>query len=39
VWWEKEGNGVNPQAVIPLELDPIAGGAVWNDTKVTVTKA
>ena len=39
VWWGKEGNGVNPQAVIPMELDPIAGGAVWNDTKVTVTKA
>jgi anaerobic selenocysteine-containing dehydrogenase len=38
VWWGKEGNGVNPQAVIPMELDPIAGGAVWNDTKVTVTK-
>jgi len=39
VWWEKEGNGVNPQALIPLELDPIAGGALWNDTQVTVTKA
>jgi anaerobic selenocysteine-containing dehydrogenase len=39
VWWEKEGNGVNPHGVIPLELDPIAGGQAWNDTKVTVTKA
>ncbi|MBP1719306.1 MAG: molybdenum enzyme related to thiosulfate reductase and polysulfide reductase, large subunit, partial [Deltaproteobacteria bacterium] len=39
VWWEKEGNGVNPQAVIPLEVDPIAGGAVWNDTKITISKA
>lgn len=39
VWWGKEGNGVNPQAVIPLELDPISGGAVWNDTKITITKA
>jgi len=39
VWWEKEGNGVNPQVLIPMELDPIAGGAAWNDTKVTVTKA
>ena len=39
VWWEKEGNGVNPQTVIPMELDPIAGGVAWNDTRVTVTKA
>ncbi|MBP1715753.1 MAG: molybdenum enzyme related to thiosulfate reductase and polysulfide reductase, large subunit [Deltaproteobacteria bacterium] len=39
VWWEKEGNGVNPQAVIPLDLEPIAGGVAWNDTKITITKA
>ena len=39
VWWEKEGNGVNPLALIPMDLDPIAGGAAWNDTKVTITKA
>jgi anaerobic selenocysteine-containing dehydrogenase len=39
VWWEKEGNGVNPQTILPLELDPVGGGAVWNDTKITITKA
>ncbi len=39
VWWEKDGNGVNPLAIIPAELDPIAGGALWNDTKITITKA
>lgn len=38
VWWEKEGNGVNPLTLIPLELDPISGGAAWNDAKVTLTR-
>ncbi len=38
LWWEKEGNGVNPQKIIPLKFDPIAGGVGWNDTKVTLTK-
>jgi anaerobic selenocysteine-containing dehydrogenase len=39
VWWEKEGNGVNPLAVVPLDLDPVAGGPAWNDTRITITKA
>ena len=39
VWWENEGNGVNPHGLIPLDPDPIAGEAAWNDTQVTVTKA
>lgn len=38
LWWEKEGNGVNPNKIIPLIFDPVAGGVGWNDTKVTLTK-
>jgi anaerobic selenocysteine-containing dehydrogenase len=38
LWWEQEGNGVNPHAVIPVQFDPAAGGAAWNDTVVTLTK-
>ena len=38
IWWEKEGNGVNPLVLLPMDLDPVAGGAAWNDTKVTITK-
>ena len=38
LWWEQEGNGVNPNAVIPAQFDPAAGGAAWNDTVVTLTK-
>ena len=39
VWWEKEGNGLSPNQVIPGESDPIGGGEAWNDTLVTVQKA
>jgi len=38
LWWENEGNGVNPNAVIPADLDPVASGVARNDTKVTLTK-
>ncbi|NWF93897.1 MAG: molybdopterin-dependent oxidoreductase [Syntrophaceae bacterium] len=38
VWWEKEGNGVSPNQVIPGESDPIGGGEAWNDTIVTISK-
>jgi thiosulfate reductase/polysulfide reductase chain A len=38
LWWEQEGNGVNPNAVIAAQFDPAAGGAAWNDTVVTLTK-
>jgi hypothetical protein len=38
LWWEHEGNGVNPNAVIPAQFDPAAGGVAWNDTVVTLTK-
>ena len=38
LWWEEQGNGVNPHEVIPARFDPAAGGAAWNDTVVTLTK-
>jgi thiosulfate reductase/polysulfide reductase chain A len=38
LWWEQEGNGVNPHTVITAQFDPAAGGAAWNDTVVTLTK-
>jgi len=39
LWWEKEGNGVNPNEIILADFDLVSGGVAWNDTKVTVTKA
>jgi len=39
VWWEKEGNGLSPNQVIPGDSDPIGGGEAWNDTLVTISKA
>jgi anaerobic selenocysteine-containing dehydrogenase len=38
LWWEREGNGVNPQAIIPLTVDSIGGGQAWMDTKVRLEK-
>jgi anaerobic selenocysteine-containing dehydrogenase len=38
LWWEHEGNGVNPNAVIQAQVDPAAGGVAWNDTVVTLSK-
>jgi anaerobic selenocysteine-containing dehydrogenase len=38
LWWSKEGNGGNPNAVIMADFDPVAGGLAWNDSKVTLTK-
>lgn len=38
IWWEKEGNGVHPNPIIPVSSDPIGGGQAWMDTVVTVTK-
>ena len=39
VWWEKEGNGISPNQVIPGDSDPIGGGEAWNDTLVIISKA
>jgi thiosulfate reductase/polysulfide reductase chain A len=38
LWWEEEGNGVHPNAVISAQFDPAAGGAAWNDTVVAIAK-
>jgi anaerobic selenocysteine-containing dehydrogenase len=38
LWWNEEGNGVNPCVVIRADFDPVAGGLAWNDTKITLTK-
>jgi anaerobic selenocysteine-containing dehydrogenase len=38
LWWEQEGNGANPNSVIPPHLDPFAGGTAWNDAVVTLVK-
>ncbi len=38
IWWEKEGNGVHPNPIIPAAPDPIGGGQAWMDTVVTITK-
>ncbi|HHT9126811.1 MAG TPA: molybdopterin-containing oxidoreductase family protein [Candidatus Brocadiia bacterium] len=38
IWWEKEGNGVNPAVITPPTVDPIGGGQGWMDTIVEVKK-
>jgi hypothetical protein len=38
IWWEKEGNGVHPNPIIPVASDPIGGGQAWMDTVVSITK-
>lgn len=38
LWWEKQGNGVNPNKVIAPDFDPVGRGEGWNDTKITLTK-
>ena len=39
VWWQKQGNGVNPNFLIPLSTDSQGNGQAWMDTKVSVKKA
>jgi len=39
VWWNHAGNGINVNALIPLQVDPIGMGQAWMDTKVSITKA
>lgn len=38
IWWEEEGNGVNPSIITPSAVDPIGGGQGWMDTIVEVKK-
>ena len=37
IWWKAEG--VNPNPIIPVSVDPIGGSQGWYDTVVTVSKA
>ncbi len=37
LWWRDAG--VNPNDIIPIDIDSKFGGQVWNDTVVKVTKA
>ncbi len=43
IWWDKraggEGNGFNPNSLIPINPSPIVGMQSWNDTVCTVKKA
>ena len=39
LWWEHAGNGINVNALIPLEVDPIGKGQAWMDTTVTISRA
>lgn len=39
VWWEKRGNGVHPNAVIPVIADPIGREQAWMGTVVSLAKA
>ncbi|MBI5182911.1 MAG: molybdopterin-dependent oxidoreductase [Nitrospinae bacterium] len=38
IWWEKQGNGVHPNPIIPIRSDMVGGGQAWMDTVVTVKK-
>lgn len=38
LWWDKKGNGVNPNEIIEERTDPIGGGQGSKDTKVRVEK-
>jgi len=38
VWWNKEGQGVNPNEIIERKTDPIGGGQGWKDTLVRIEK-
>ncbi|MCL4515813.1 MAG: molybdopterin-dependent oxidoreductase [Firmicutes bacterium] len=39
IWWEKHGNGVHLNSLIPVAADPVGGGQPYMDTVVTVTRA
>jgi len=39
VWWKDNGNGTNPNWIIPNDGDPIGGSQRWMDTVVKVEKA
>jgi thiosulfate reductase/polysulfide reductase chain A len=38
IWWNKEGNGVNPNEIIERKTDPFGGGQGLKDTLVRLKK-
>jgi anaerobic selenocysteine-containing dehydrogenase len=37
LWWRDKG--VNPNDIMPIEIDPETGAQIWNDTVVTLSRA
>jgi thiosulfate reductase/polysulfide reductase chain A len=38
LWWGKQGTGVHPNPIIPIQQDPIGEGQGWMDTVVKLEK-
>ena len=38
IWWDQEGNGVNPNELIAADFESAGAGIAWNDTKVILQK-
>jgi len=38
IWWGKNGNGMHPNPIIPIQQDPLGKGQGWMDTVVKVEK-
>lgn len=38
LWWGKQGSGVHPNPIIPIQQDPTGGGQGWMDTVVRIEK-
>ena len=38
IWWDKKGNGVNPNEIIERHKDPVSGGNGLKDTVVRIEK-
>jgi len=38
IWWEKEGNGVHINKIIPSSMDDVGAGQGWMDTVVKIRK-
>ncbi len=36
LWWEKQGNGENPNILVDWQVDPVGKGHAWKSTVVTV---
>jgi len=38
IWWDKKGNGTNPNEIIERRVDPMGGGFGLKDTRVRIEK-